>query len=65
MSDNKSENKCIPKVRVRTGVKAGPFGSGGVGGGSTLLNHGVRVRTGVKAGGTRLNHGIRVRQPTR
>jgi hypothetical protein len=53
MSDNKSKNESNPKVRVRTGVKAGEPGA--------KFNHGLRVRTNVKAGGTKLNHGLRVR----
>jgi len=44
MSSNKSENKSIPKTRVRTNVKAGEGPEPGV-----RLNHGIRVRTGVKA----------------
>jgi hypothetical protein len=52
-----SENTSVPKVRVRTGVKAGNDG--------TKLNHGVRVRTGVKAGGAKFNHGVRVRTGVR
>ncbi len=47
-----SKRKNLPKLRIRTGVKAsGPE-----------LQHGLRVRTSVKAGGLRLNHGLRVRQ---
>jgi hypothetical protein len=55
-----SNSKQDSKVRVRTGVKAGPGGLSGV-----TFNHGVRVRTGVKAGGVNFNHGTRVRHSSR
>jgi hypothetical protein len=88
MRKDESQNKSIPKVRVRTGVKAGGAkfnhglrirtrvraGDGNGNGPGPILQHGVRVRTGVKAGpftggvgggSTQLNHGVRVRQPAR
>jgi hypothetical protein len=67
--NNMTETNKTSKVRVRTGVKAGPVLGG------FNLNHGVRVRppavrvrTGVKAGpgglgGFNLNHGVQVRSP--
>jgi hypothetical protein len=55
-----NKNEKSPKLRIRTGAKAG---DGGAGGGGPTLNHSLRVRTGAKAGnGPVLQHGVRVRQ---